>query len=115
MSASEDPREDLLIKQLIASVRCAVCQSKYKVEDIQILGHEGEMWLLQVVCSQCKTRGVALAMIKEMDQPSAIYELSPEEMMHFDRLPEIDADEVLDIHEFLHNFEGDVEDLLGTP
>jgi hypothetical protein len=112
MTAPQESKEHLLIKQLIANVRCAACQHYYDMEDIQVVGRQGDLWLLKVICGHCHSRGWALALIKEMERPLETAEFLPDESAHFSRLPAIDAEEVLDFHEFLRDFDGDVYDLL---
>jgi hypothetical protein len=112
MTAPQESKEHLLIKHLIANVRCAVCEHYYNMEDIQVIGRQGELWLLRVVCGHCQSRGVALALVKETDHALEAAELLPDEIAYFAQLPEIDPEEVLDFHEFLRDFDGDVYDLL---
>jgi len=42
-------------------------------------------------------------------------ELTPGEWDQFQKMPQIDADDVLDMHEFLKDFDGDFVSLLGEP
>jgi hypothetical protein len=114
MTAPQESKEHLLIKQLIANVRCAVCHQYYSVEDVEIVGRQGELWVLEVICGNCRSHGVALALVKEAERALESYELLPDESAHFAQLPKIDAEEVLNFHEFLRDFDGDVYDLLGA-
>jgi hypothetical protein len=112
MAAPQEPKEQFLIKHLIANVRCAVCQNYYSMEDVQLIGRQGELWLLRVTCGHCQSRGMALALIKEVEHGLETAELLPDEVSRFAQLPKIDSEELLDFHEFLRDFDGDVYDLL---
>jgi hypothetical protein len=62
---------------------------------------------MAVTCGQCHTRGLIFALIKENDESESIIELTPEELKKFREMSRVDADDVLDMHEFLRDFDGD--------
>jgi len=103
-----------LIKFLLANVKCVVCQHRYELSDIQAIEQRDHVWLIAVTCSYCGTQGVILAMVEEVEGPE-LAEFTPEEWVAFQQMPPIDADEVLNMHEFLRDFEGDFEKLLTRP
>ena len=110
MSLDEGSIEHLLIKHLIANIKCAVCQHHYKAEDIQIVDHRDDIWVMAVICRQCRTHGLIFAIIKEAIP--AITEMSPGERAKFKKMPQIEADEILDVHRLLENFDGGFVELL---
>ena len=112
MSIDDGLAKHLFIKQLITNIKCAVCQSQYETEDVHIIDHRGELWFIAVSCGQCHTRGLILAIIRETGEAESVTELTPEEWDRFRKMSQIDADEVLDIHEFLRDFDGDFVSLL---
>ena len=61
------------------------------------------------------TRGLIFAIIKETEEPESIVELTSEEWIKFQEMSQIDADDVLDMHEFLRDFDGDFVSLLRGP
>jgi len=99
------------IKKLISRIHCSVCRARYKAEDIRILAHQDNSWLLSVQCSKCGTQGIIFAVVKE--EEIRFDELTPEEVRKFKRMPPITADEVLDMYQFLRDFRGDFQELLG--
>jgi len=101
-----------LIKHLIASIPCAICQHRYEANDVQIVDHRDEIWVMAVKCNHCGTQGLIFAMIKEGEKPEIVSELTARERARFREMPQIDADDLLDVHEFLRDFEGDVVSLL---
>ena len=99
-----------LIKHLVASIPCAVCQHCYEPDDVRIVEHHGEIWILAVKCDHCGTQGLVFAMIKE-EEMETVSDLAPQEWARFREMPRIDADDVLDVHEFLRDFDGDLVSL----
>lgn len=104
----------LFIKQLIANIRCAVCNHRYGLDDIRIIGHQDELWVIAVMCAECQTQGLVFAVVKEGEQPEIITDLTPEEWARFQEMSPIDTDDVLDIHRFLRDFDGDFVDLFES-
>ena len=115
MSLDDGLAKHLFIKHLITNIKCAVCQSHYKPEDIHIIDHRDELWVMAVSCGQCHTRGLIFAIIKETEESESIAELTPEEWGRFRKMSQIDADDVLDMHQFLRDFDGDFVGLLQGP
>lgn len=111
MGVDDGLAKHLFIKHLIANIKCAVCQSHYEPEGIHIVDHRDELWVMAVTCGQCHTRGLIFAVIKE----ESVTELTPEEWIKFQEMSQVDADDVLDMHEFLRDFNGDFVSLLQGP
>jgi len=103
-----------VIKKLMSSIKCAVCGQRYEEDGIKILGHQEDLWFLGVSCSVCHTRCLAAAVIKEDKAPQVITDLTGADQEKFRNVDRLTADEVLDMHNFLKNFDGDFSRLL-TP
>lgn len=106
--------ESPLIQYLVATVGCAVCGESYTAEDIDILDHRGDAWIIMLACPHCGTRGLVLAMVTDRERPEVVGELEEAELKSLAELPPISGDDVLDWHEFLRNYEGDLAGLLET-
>jgi len=100
------------IKYLIANIKCAICEEYYEQEDVRVVSHQEGLWVMTVTCENCHTQGLIFAMVKEGEVPEIISELTPSEWAIFEKMPQISTDDVLDIHELLRDFEGDLSDLL---
>lgn len=101
------------VRQLIANIKCVVCSLKYGEDDVFILGRQEDVWMLMVSCPHCQTQGIILAVVKEEEHvESIITDLTPEELELMKSWPAIDVDDVLDIHRFLRDFDGDLHELL---
>jgi hypothetical protein len=101
-----------LVKHLIASIPCTICQNCYEPDGVRIVEHHGDMWIMAVTCDNCGTQGLVFAMIQEGEKPEIVNELTSQEWARFREMPQIDADDLLDVHEFLRDFDGDFVSLL---
>jgi ribosomal protein S27E len=105
--------EEDVIKNLMASIECDICGKYYNIDNVSILGHEEKLWFLRVSCSACNNQYLVAAMIKE-DNPTETH-IDPFEQ-EADRYSNEDvptADEILDMHNFLKNFNGDFAQLFS--
>jgi hypothetical protein len=102
-----DSGEHPWIKYLVTRIRCAVCETRYRAEDIHILVHRGDSWLMAVECHECHTQGLVFAVVQEGKAEPVVKELTPQEQAKFRGMLPLDADDVLDVHQFLQDFNGD--------
>ena len=99
--------EENLIKKLIASIKCGSCGQPYEESRIDIIEHSDELWFLRVVCASCHTHCVVAAIIREDKRPRVITDLTETEMEMFKDMECIGEDDLLDMHDFLKDFDGD--------
>ena len=102
------------IKKILASMKCGICGQKYEGSNIKILGHRDELWFLSVFCQSCCSQGLVAAVVKEGRDTELITDLKPEELSRFKDRDGIQADDVLDVHQFLKTFDGDIASLFST-
>ena len=108
MAASEASlMKESLIKKLIASIKCASCGQHYDEDNIDIIEHNEELWCLRVFCSSCQAKYLVAAIIREEEKAAVITDLTEAELDKFQDLVEVGADDVLDMHKFLKDFDGD--------
>ncbi|HLF29353.1 MAG TPA: hypothetical protein VJG32_23760 [Anaerolineae bacterium] len=88
--------EAAAVHRLITTVRCPLCGQAFHAEDVAVLDHRPDEWLLDVVCHSCESRGLVLA---EIENPAS----GP-----------IERGEVEEWRHFLRQFRGDMRDLLGA-
>lgn len=96
-----------LIKRLMASMKCGFCGQRYEVGNIEVLGHHQDLWFLKVFCLVCRVQCLVAAVIKENRVPEIITDLTESELDKFRDVGVISADEVLEMHDFLKDFDGD--------
>ena len=100
------------IKELIANIKCGVCGELYEAGNIRVLGHQEDLWFLSVFCSACHTQALVAAVVRE-ESVEVMTDLTEEEYAKFAEMKPVSGNEVLDMHEFLKNFTGDVSDVLS--
>ena len=110
--SSEGPVKRRFIRQLITNIKCGVCGRHYELDDVRILSHQGDLWVMGVTCAHCQTQGLVFATVTEAEAPEVIADVTPEEWERFQEMPQINADDVLDTHELLEGFDGDLIELL---
>ena len=98
--------EDKLIKRLMTSLKCDFCGQHYEVYNIDILGRREEMWFLKVFCPSCHTRCLVAAVVKESRAP-AVSDLTGIELKKFRDAGVVEVEDVLNMHVFLKDFDGD--------
>jgi hypothetical protein len=113
------------VAKLAAQTRCAVCKTPYGREGVQIMGRRGEAWMIAVTCPHCNTEGLLIATVDDADtaavevgeqeesRPQIMYDVTYEEWLAFQELPPLGYDDVLDLHLFLKDFDGDFSGLFG--
>ncbi len=102
--------KDHIIKKMLLHTmeRCSVCGREFAEDDLRILGHQDDMWFLMVVCHNCHTQGLLAVSVKEeaaATQP--IPDPDAAEKATFANADPVLDDDVLDMHDFLRDFDGD--------
>jgi hypothetical protein len=98
--------------------RCAVCHQAFGPENIQVVSRRSDMWMMVVTCEECHARNFVAAVLGDGDPDQAqlaLRQLSRDES-DFEIAPEVDEapdgepvsiDDVIEMHEFLAEFDGD--------
>lgn len=113
--------------------RCVVCHREYEVTDISSVQRKPGVWTLMVECEQCHSRNYIAAVTQDGNPEEAIFEVRSltERAMQDASLHNVDNDEmseaavqkggepvsavdVLEMHDFLQDFDGDFERLFRT-
>lgn len=113
MRMARGPERNRLIRQIITSIRCAVCGERYDGDDVRLLGRRDELWVMRVVCETCSTQGLVFALVRDGQPTVEWHELTPREQAKFEHMAPLGMDEVLDMRRMLDQFEGDIETLLN--
>jgi flavoprotein len=99
--------DETLIKRMIASIKCGSCGQNYQEDDIEVVEHNDELWFLKVSCSSCHVRCLVAAIIRENARPEVITDLTDEEVEKFKNLDGVRDEDLLAMHNFLKDFDGD--------
>lgn len=113
--------------------RCVVCHREYEMTDITSVQRKPGVWTLMVQCEQCRSRNYIAAVTNDGSAEDAIFEVqtltqralsdkkrdpleSSEELLS--EAPPystpVTAGDVVDMHDFLKNFDGDFERLFRS-
>lgn len=104
---------EAFLKRLFSKVNCGVCGQKYDVSNIKILDQEDGLWVLSVYCSSCGTQGLIAAVVQEGNITEVITDLTEAEHERFDDSEVVGVDDVLEMHNFLKEFDGDFANLFS--
>ena len=99
--------EDNLIKRLITTIKCGTCGLNYHENHIEIIEHDEDIWFLKVFCPSCRVKSLVAAVIKKETRPETTTDLAGAEISKLQCLEAVGGDDVLDMHRFLRDFDGD--------
>lgn len=88
--------------------RCPVCRRSLADCQLRQVAHEGSQYTVQVTCNHC-----AMAFLVALEVQGAAEE--EEQVEQAEELPEITADEILDVHRALSRLSGSLTALLEAP
>lgn len=105
--------EENLIKRLMTSIKCGVCGRRYGENGINILGHQQDLWFLSASCNACQTRCLVAVVVKKDGLPEVVTDLTEAEFSRFGDIVGPTGDNILDMHNFLKDFDGDFSHLFS--
>jgi hypothetical protein len=95
-----DPLDHLLA--LPDGLRCTVCDDRVPATSIRLLARRDDLAFLQIDCPSCSSATLGFVLGGRGDEPSPP-----------DDRPAISADDVLDMHQLLATWRGDLTGLLA--
>ena len=104
--------EERLIKKLMSSMKCEECGQNYESYNVDVLGHREDMWFLRVHCPTCHTQCLVAAVVKEEKVLEEVNDLTDAEVGE-QRRETIVVNDMLDMHNFLTDFNGDFSRLFS--
>ena len=96
-----------LIKKLVTVVKCSACGEHYQLGNIKIVGHQDDTWFINVSCPACHRQSLVVAVITKDKTQNIINDLTEAELIKFAQRNTINTDDILDLHDFLKDFDGD--------
>jgi hypothetical protein len=126
---------EVRIKRIVLNrmERCIVCHHQFESDDITVISRENEMWTMLVECTDCHARNFVAAVLNDGDPEEAqlaLRRLSEQAMREFKEahntagivaeIPEhtsgeaVTASDVVDMYQFLEEFDGDFKALFGS-
>ena len=102
--------------------RCSVCHHDYDTDDISVVSRKSDMWMMLVECTDCHARNYVAAVLKDgnpdearlalrqlhQKATGAVEQVAIAELAEANAKPgpDVNAHDVLDMHEFLQEFDG---------
>lgn len=102
----------LVISTLQNKFPCPKCKKKFNAEDISIAATLELELLALVRCTKCVNESIVHATLMAPKQRTTRLRTSTEKIPHF-KHHSTTADEILDMHNFLKNFNGDFNSLFS--
>jgi hypothetical protein len=109
--------------------RCTVCHRRFVEDDVEVVSRKSDVWLMIVQCKDCHSRSFA-AVVGDSSAPvdtESLFGFRPDgsievtfetdadyfeiEQPEGERVPPVDVDDLLEMHEFLGSFDGDFKSL----
>ncbi len=117
-----------LVRHLMRTVRCSVCEAAYAADDVSVLGHQDELWFVAVRCASCQTQGLIAALVRDAEGDAAAPDrAAPHGQQASPWNPPADLDrprggdpgpvteaDVEEMRAFLKTFDGSLGALLGS-
>jgi hypothetical protein len=113
------------LRTQLTSFTCPACGRRYRGSRIKLLAERDGLFFVDLDCSRCGSHTVAIVTVEQDEAEFSIVDASDIEL-DVDLLPEhlgealpdndepVTADDVLDMHELLAGFEGDIHTLLAS-
>lgn len=123
---------EVKIKQIVLNrmERCVVCHHEFHTDDIHVISRKPEMWTMLVECTDCHARNFVAAVLNDGDPEEAqlaLRKLSEKSIKNFVETEQpvveieprpagepITAGDVVDMHQFLGQFDGDFRALFRS-
>ncbi|MBI2773445.1 MAG: hypothetical protein HYX56_03000 [Chloroflexi bacterium] len=100
------------LREEAKKLHCTVCGADHAKSDIRVVAKLDPAWIVRVTCSSCRTEFKLLVVVQEQ---SAQMRPMPDERPRTRRRPPVTPDDVIDAHELLKGFSGDVTTLFKAP
>ncbi len=110
------------LRTQLTSFTCPACGRRYRGSKIRLLAERDGLFFVDLDCARCGSHTVAIVTVEIDETTASITEIS-DLSLSTDELPEhlgeelpvgaalVTADDVLEMHEFLARFQGDVSHL----
>ena len=121
----DEPVNNILkfLREQAKNYDCSVCGTNHSKSEISVLGKREGGWVVRVTCGRCETAITLLVYVGDKNAEATGRELSakplaaakalPSATSRRPRRPPVTLDEVLDAHDLLESFNGDVRELFA--
>jgi hypothetical protein len=112
---NDNPVTNAMIRQIVARIRCATCNHRFSLSDVHVLGKREHLWAISLNCRECRTQALVLAVIENGSPLSIATDLTPSEWERFAKCPAISIDEVIEFHDYMSSYDGDLSEIMDEP
>ena len=102
------------IRHIMSAVSCSVCGARYEGDNVQVLGRHSDLWFLSVYCPICENEGLVTAILEKGQTAKLISDFSADDLTRLHEIETVDSTDVLSLHDFLEEFDGDFTKLFST-
>lgn len=107
-----------LLKEVIKHIKrhgkCPECERKYTDTMIDVIGTTGDNAFFYLMCPDCSANLILQTAVVHKDEDSD-YEITEESTFTPEEFSEkISSNDILDMHNFLKNFDGDLSNHINT-
>jgi hypothetical protein len=102
--------QERLLRQLLGTRRCKVCRREFDRQHMRLAARHEQLWIVSVRCRVCRNQEVFWITPKDFDVETIVaadHARRAEE-------PPINSDDILDMHEFLEDFDGNFKGLFSA-
>ncbi len=114
MKVTEPPEErdkHRIVLKLLSMLQCPKCGQSYNLRDFTLVDRKTETWVLSSHCRGCDNSGYVIVALPSGKQAELMTDQTVEEREASADWAPINADDVLDMHAFMEEFDGDFETL----
>lgn len=99
------------LRTQLATFECPACGRQYLGSQMRLLAERDGLYFVDLDCGGCGSRTVAILTVEVDDSEPTIADASELRRAHDSAAPTVSLDDVLDMHQFLVAFQGDVDHL----
>ena len=99
-----------ILRERAKDYDCGTCGTNHSKSEISVLGKREGAYVVRVVCSKCATNITLLVYVGEKPQALKALAAGPKRP----RRPPVSLDDVIDAHDLLESFSGDVSELFAA-
>jgi DNA-directed RNA polymerase subunit RPC12/RpoP len=114
LSPRDENDKRRLILKLVTQLRCVECGRPYVPHDFVLMERQHDVWVLGIRCRHCGSSGHVIVATSLERESESVTDLTPEERKAVHERPLINVDDVLDVHQFLEDFDGDFRALFDS-
>jgi hypothetical protein len=107
---SENEKRRLVLR-LVAQLSCAECGRRFDPHDFTLVHRWKDLWVLATRCRHCDVASHVVVFMRLDAEAEPVTDLTADELDAAEEWSPISADDVLDVHALLSEFDGDLGEL----